>query len=402
MQFLSKKKYLLGAALFLILLAGIPLTIGLMNKPQETRSRASGSTSLSFVPTSSTSAPLQKNVGDDITLDLMVDPGANLVTFLRLQVSYDSTKLQLTTDPFTVNTSAFPVTVEGPVTSTNGLLSQSVSIGSDPTKVIQTVTKVGTVHFKAIGNTGNTPTNVGFTSLNQALSAGAGDQAAENVLSTTKPALILIGGTSTTSGTPKPTGTTTSISLTILLHGIGTSGDSPNPDTSDLSNKNPLHPQRNLEVQIFDSNNQLVVVSSASAIVYKADNGAFLGSVDLGQDFVTGNYNLKIKTGRYLRKLVPGIQRIVNLESNAIPSTALIAGDVNSDNVLNILDYNALLDCGYGAIKPLPMEDPNSLFRSTNCQSHQPAELIDIDDNGIVNSPDFNLFLRELSVQNGD
>jgi hypothetical protein len=195
----------------------------------------------------------------------------------------------------------------------------------------------------------------------------------------------------------------TTLNFTILLHGVGSSGDSPNPRESELSNKTPLHPQRNLDVQIFDSNNQIVsAVSSPLAIIYNEEEGDFQGTIQLGTNFPTGNYNVKIKSDRYLKRLIPGIQRITNLEENKLPQGELIAGDVNSDNALNIIDYNALLDCGYGALKPLPMEDPNSIFKSSNCQSHEPAVLVDIDDNGIIHSVDFNLFLRELSIQYGD
>jgi hypothetical protein len=69
---------------------------------------------------------------------------------------------------------------------------------------------------------------------------------------------------------------------------------------------------------------------------------------------------------------------------------------------LDILDYNAFLDCGYGVLSPLPVDDANSVFNKTVCQAHRPAENIDIDDNGIVESADYNLFLRELSVHSGD
>jgi hypothetical protein len=80
----------------------------------------------------------------------------------------------------------------------------------------------------------------------------------------------------------------------------------------------------------------------------------------------------------------------------------LVTGDTNNDNVLNILDYNALLDCGYGELNPLPINDPNSTYNSKECQVHTPTEDVDLNDDGIINSTDYNLFLRELSVQNGD
>lgn len=100
---------------------------------------------------------------------------------------------------------------------------------------------------------------------------------------------------------------------------------------------------------------------------------------------------------------MPGIVKIETMKENTAPQTTLIAGDVKGDNVLNVLDYNIFLDCGYGAIDPLPLADPNAIYNTNNCKTHEPFRPnSDIDDNGIINSPDYNLFLRELSVQNGD
>jgi hypothetical protein len=128
----------------------------------------------------------------------------------------------------------------------------------------------------------------------------------------------------------------------------------------------------------------------------------FEGAVGLPSSVKTGNYSIKVQTDRYLKKLVPGIQQIVAGQQVSVTPVQMIAGDTNNDNVINVLDYNAMLDCGYGALNPLPMNDPNSAFHSTNCQIHTPAEDVDINDDGIINSTDYNLFLRELSVQNGD
>ncbi len=399
----QKKALILGSLLVLAL--SIPITVRFLQPRQEIRSKAAGSTKLSFTPVSTATAPLQKNVGDTIALDMMVDPGTNLVTFIRFQLQYDPTKLEIVQpDPFTINASAFPQKIEGPVLG-SGTVAESLSVGSDPTKAIQAVTKVGTVNFKAIAGTGGAPTTVTYTTLTQALSSGANDQAGENVLSTTTPATIIIeGGTAATpSGTvtPEPTSVTTSISLDLLLHGVGAAGDNPNPKGNDLSNKNPLHPQRDVDVIIIDNTNQ-VIATQAGAILYDNGNGSFTGKIDLGTSFPTGNYNIKVKTDRYLRKLVPGIQTITNLKDNKIPQIDVVAGDINDDNILNVLDYNAFLDCGYGEINPIPMIDPNSTFNKQPCQVHKPVINVDVDDNGVVDSPDYNLFLRELSVQNGD
>jgi hypothetical protein len=397
-------------ALVAIIALSVPLTIGILQRQQETRSRANASTTLSFTPIS-TAAPLQKSKGDIISLDLMVTPGTNLITFVKFQLTYDPSKLEpVSPDAFTLNKDAF-LSKDGPIISSGSLLA-SASVGSDPTKAIKIPTKVGTIQFRAIGGTGSIPTTVTFASSTQALSAATQDQAAENVVSTTSPANIIIADNATTpSGTVTPSAaptnavapTGTPLRFDLFLHGVGSSGDNPNPKGSDLSNKNPLHPQRNLMIEVYDTNNQLVTsVSGALSLNYNDGNGDFIGTIDLGANFKAGNYNLKVKTDRYLKRRVPGIQLIQPGKDNSIPPTDLVAGDINGDNFLNVIDYNAFLDCGYGDLEPLPIVDPNSRFNSSACQAHKPPELVDIDDNGVVNSADYNLFLRELSVQNGD
>jgi hypothetical protein len=392
-----------------IILMTIPLTLFITKRRQQTRSSANASTSLSFTPDSTISTPIQKNIGDSVSIDIMVNPASNLVTFVKFQIQYDQTKLALAnSNAFVPNIDAFPNTIEGPLIRSN-TLAASVSIGSDPAKAVLTATRIGTLNFKAVGATGGTPTQIKYTAITQVLSAGSRDQASENILSTTIPANIEINvpititPTSTPSATttPGPTLTSTTLKLDMLLHGVGSAGDNPNPDSS-LSNKNPLHPQRNVDVIVIDSNNQIVKNTSGS-IIYDADQGNFTGIIDLGPTVRTGNYNIKIKSDKYLRKLVPGIVDIKTSQENTISQTALVAGDVKTDNVLNVLDYNILLDCGYGVIDPLPLADPNAAYNTNNCKSHELFRInTDLDDNGIINSPDYNLFLRELSVQNGD
>lgn len=346
--------------------------------------------------------PISTKVGSTINLDLYVNPGTNDVSFVKYIVSYDPSKVRLvSSDPVDLNSTVF-TNVEGPVI-TSGQIAQSVSIGSDPTKVITQSTRVATLHFTAIASTNGGTTPVTFNSTTEALSAGPSEQASENVLSTTSPAIVSISGTSSVSPTPQPlpSVTGTSLGFTLLLDGVGAAGDDANPTGNSLSNKNPLHPQRNLDVQVFNTNNNIVASTTAN-IEYDTGSGDFLGSVGLPTSVTSGNYYVKVQTDRYLRRLIPGIVQIESGQQTKVPVVNLIAGDTNNDNVLNILDYNALLDCGYGEINPLPMNDPNSTFNSKACQVHQPAQDVDINDDGVINSTDYNLFLRELSVQNGD
>lgn len=183
--------------------------------------------------------------------------------------------------------------------------------------------------------------------------------------------------------TPAPTFVpgSTLLSFTVGLHGIGTAGDSANPNST--GNMDPLHPTRVITVQVYDVQNQLVA-SQEGTILYNKTTGKFNGTVNLGSSFATGLYTVKVKTDQYLRALVPGIQTITAGKTNTLPLVTLIAGDINGDNVINIIDYNILIGC-YSDLLP-----------ATNCSATNKV-LSDLNDDGQVNMYDYNLFLRELT-----
>lgn len=199
--------------------------------------------------------------------------------------------------------------------------------------------------------------------------------------------------TATTTPTDIPTTNSTpvltSVAITVLLDGLGNRGDNANPTEHDLSNKNPVNPIKTTDVQVFDVNNQLVTTANGS-VTYNAADGNFKGTFALGTTITTGSYTIKIRTEKYLRKLVAGIITLTAGTTNTLPVTALVAGDINVDNQLSILDYNLLLDC-YSDLKP-PVACPTTTKKDAS----------DINDDSFVNHYDYNLFLRELSTQPGE
>jgi hypothetical protein len=229
MKFSGKKLFLIG--FIVILLVGIPVTVYLLQQEQETRTRAQKSTVLKFTPDSSQTSPIQKNVGETIPLDIMVDPGTNLVSFVKLSIQYDSDKLEAEgTDAFVPNTVVFPTVLEGPVYST-GKIEVTLSVGPDPTKAIQSLAKAGTVTFKALADTpAGQPTLVTYGVTTQVLSIGSTDQASENVLSSSTPAAIAIGGDAEPSVTlePIPSGSPTP-TTEITPEPTSTINDTPTP-----------------------------------------------------------------------------------------------------------------------------------------------------------------------------
>src|ERR1700722_1265820 len=167
MKLSGRKLFVIG--LVVILLAGIPLTVFyLQQQTPPTSTHAQQSTDLAFSPTSSSSAPIQSTVGAAIPLNITVDPGKNLVSFVKLEIQYDPSILATASaNAFSANTTAFPSVLEGPIYSP-GKIDVTLSVGPDPTKAIQQEVTAATVTFTALKNTpAGTPTIVTYTSNTQ-------------------------------------------------------------------------------------------------------------------------------------------------------------------------------------------------------------------------------------------
>lgn len=197
-----------------------------------------------------------------------------------------------------------------------------------------------------------------------------------------------ISPTQTISGTPTSTGSPVNgltVDFSIFLHGIGSSGDSINPANAALSNKNPLTKQRSVQLEALNAQNQKVA-DTVGTVTFSSQSGNFVGKATFA-NLPNGTYTLQLKTDKFLRRTFPGFHTL-SQQTNNLPSITLIAGDVNGDNVINIVDYNILIGC-YSDLAPAKSCTP-----TTSVQS-------DLTDDGKVNQNDYNLFIREMSVQGG-
>ncbi len=190
--------------------------------------------------------------------------------------------------------------------------------------------------------------------------------------------------------TPLPTTTipagSTGIVLNVLLHGLGTAGD--NQSTTSGGNTQPLHQSRAITVTLLDQNN-VALAPVQSTLVYSSSTGSYKANIPLSSSVASGPYLIKIKTANYLAKFYPGITAITKGSVATLPTISLVAGDATNDNLLSVADYNYLLDCF------------SDLTPARNCSDTAKKQASDITDDGNVNQFDYNLFLRELSVQSG-
>lgn len=189
-----KKIFLLGFVIAILI--AIPFSVYVAQKRQQTTSKAAASTTLSFDP-----ASLAIKAGGTLTLNVVLDPGtgatANQVSFVKLVISFDSSKFTTVSDSLGPNPNppnTLTSILEDPV-YTSETASISLSIGADPTRVVTTKTKIAVLKLQALSQTdNNNPTSITFGKNTQVLSIASSDQTSENVLSlsTTTPALITI------------------------------------------------------------------------------------------------------------------------------------------------------------------------------------------------------------------
>lgn len=181
----------------------------------------------------------------------------------------------------------------------------------------------------------------------------------------------------------------TTLTVTVLLHGIGSSGDNVNPDNPSSSNKNPVHTNRNLIVTIFDTkDNKQVEEINNTNLAYDTTKGSYSSTINL-TSIASGRYIVQIKTDYHLRKQFPGAIQITANQNNILTPITLVAGDVDNNNQIDMGDYNALIDCYSDYEPPVACDEQKKL--ST-----------DLNDDGKVEQFDYNLLLREWLVQNGD
>lgn len=101
-----------------------------------------------------------------------------------------------------------------------------------------------------------------------------------------------------------------------------------------------------------------------------------------------GNYSLIVKPSGYLsKKHTFTVNRIDNISVAPLTNNNFIVGDVNNDDVIDALDYGAIVDC---------FESKNNLTNSS-CNTHKNNnEAPDLNNDGIVNGVDYNAFLRNF------
>lgn len=179
-----------GAAATVFLIIMLPVILFASQRPQSTTGIAEGATILTFSPITSESFPMVKKINDEFSLDVLINPGKNVISVVKLDVKYDPYKMKFSADnPITINSLAFAQILEGPFYS-RGNFQIVLSIGPNQTKALTTQTKVLTLNFTALS--GASITQVYFGKNTEALTVSSSGDGGKNVLSTTVPTYIKI------------------------------------------------------------------------------------------------------------------------------------------------------------------------------------------------------------------
>lgn len=146
-------------------------------------------------------------------------------------------------------------------------------------------------------------------------------------------------------------------------------------------NTNPRHLTRRVTVEIYDMDNK-IVTSGWGYLVYDKIN-LFRGVIHMGP-VEEGKYYIKVLSEKMLQSIVrPTFQELKNNRLNILPEVTMLQGDIDSNNKIDIVDYNTALSC----------------FQNKKCEDYK---LIDFNDNDTANVVDYNILLHVYWETLGD
>lgn len=210
---MKKKAFLVG--FIILLLVAIPVTLFLVQKQQELRTRAEPATTITFDPTTTT-----VGINDTFNLNVVLNTGPNSVSTAEIHLTFDPAKLEATrivagsfmphaivesTPDNTAGRAFIAVDTLGAGAGTSDVPFTKQSTGPQPVAVIT---------FKAKAETGTAPTQIGFSQETKAFGETSG---------TLEPTSVII--TSSLSNTARVT--------------IGAAGPTPTPTRGPIGQNKP-------------------------------------------------------------------------------------------------------------------------------------------------------------------
>lgn len=203
---MRKKAFVIG--FLLLLLIAIPVTVFLVQRQQELRSRAEPATTITFDPTSKS-----VKTNDSFSVNVVMDTAVNSVATAEIYITFDAGKLnviELKPGSFMPHALVEPTFDNN--SGTGFIAVDTLSADASPSDVPFTKRSdgpkpVAVITFKAKAETGSTPTTVGFSQQTKAFGETSGTLEPTSLILTSSLAnvsKITISAVVTTTPTPTP------------------------------------------------------------------------------------------------------------------------------------------------------------------------------------------------------
>jgi len=205
--------------------------------------------------------------------------------------------------------------------------------------------------------------------------------------------------------TPAPTPNIT-LSFNLGIDGVGAAGDHQKPCSTFAtcgSNKEPKNTSIPIAITLlaYHSPSDTSESHVRTMLNYDKTSGTFKGTLAL-DPLGSGPYTTKVRSPGSLIKTLANNQNITK-GINDVPTANLTVGDIDMDNQLSILDYNILISCSSFSIDKKALCNKNTKPHDDFQEPPIPFDkLSDLNNDGVVDILDYQLFLREYLVQNGD
>ncbi|HSW89160.1 MAG TPA: dockerin type I domain-containing protein [Candidatus Saccharimonadales bacterium] len=161
----------------------------------------------------------------------------------------------------------------------------------------------------------------------------------------------------------------------------------------DTRTASPLHVEKPISILVYNSTDDIANAATVplqtiqGTVTFDAPSASFVNPTLTLSTIDSGQYQLFVKIPGYIKKQITidgnAVVALTSGTATQIPTTKLLAGDIDGNNIVDIADYNGLLRC-YG----LHIANP-----SPACANPQAA---DLNDDGIVDASDYNIFLYSL------
>lgn len=194
---------------------------------------------------------------------------------------------------------------------------------------------------------------------------------------------------------PDPDDEYTRLNFVLGVDGIGTT-----PRVPLGGNKNPDDITRNLNFKLYNAaTNTLAheVSNSSYPFNYNPDSEKFEATYDVLSSLLPdGTYNVFVEGSPFLITQYPGSVSVKKGQTTNLtsPNFYMITGNINnsdqSENKIDILDYNVLISCSIFS-KSTVLCDSNNNY----------SKWSDLNNNGVIDQSDYTLWLREFANQQG-